>query len=496
LKNIITEKLKESFTSIIPITLIVLVVCIVCNDINLMGLIPAFLIGCLLLVFGMSFFDIGVNISMIQIGSKIGKSLTKRNNVYILLLMCFIIATIITIAEPDLLVLANQTPNISPLILIFSVGFGVGLFFLLGCIRLLRKWNYNILLIVICFFMLLISFFAPKEFIGVAFDSGGVTTGALSVPFIMSLSRGLSGFRTDKNKKEDTFGLMAFCSLGPIIIVLLLGILYHPESTYEKIELITNSSLTEVIKTYISSFPIYIKDVLISFSPIIVLFFIYNFAVLKLNKNLLFKIIKGLIYTFIGLTLFLTGVNIGLLPMAYLIGQTVTNNVYILIPLTIVLGFFIIYSEPALKVLLDQIDDITNGTINKKILLLSISIGVSIATCLAIVRIIVDINLLYIIVPGYIIAILLSFFTPNVFTRIAFDSGGVASGTMTASFLLPFAIGSSELLGKNVLVSAFGLVAIVATIPLITVEIIGIVYKIKTRKQIKEQLFYAEIIDY
>ena len=494
MKNIITEKLRESFTSIIPITLVVLIACIICNNSDLMSLLPAFLIGCVFL--GMSIFDIGVNISMLQIGSKIGKSLTKKKNVFVLLLMCFIIATIITIAEPDLLVLSGQTPNVPPLVLILSVGVGVGLFFLLGCVRILRKWNYNLIIILVCFLMFLVALFAPAEFIGLAFDSGGVTTGALSVPLIMSLSRGLSEYRTDKDGKDDTFGLMAFCSLGPIILVLILGIIYHPQTIAKSVEYATNSSFVEVLSTYLHEIPTYIKEVLISFSPIILLFLLYNHFALKINKKLFFRIIKGLIYTFIGLTFFLLGVNVGLLPMAYLVGRMLSDNVILLIPLATILGFFILYSEPALKVLLDQIDDITKGTINKKILLFTLSIGVSIATCLAIVRILVDINLLYIIIPGYLIAIILSFFTPQVFTRIAFDSGGVASGTMTASFLLPFAIGVAQLLNKDILTSAFGLVAIVATIPLITVEIIGIVYKIKTKKLTKEQLYYAEIIDY
>ncbi len=496
MKNIITEKLKESFTSIIPITLVVLIACIICNNSDLMGLLPAFLIGCVFLAIGMSIFDLGVNISMLQIGSKIGKSLTKKNNVFIMLLMCFIIATIITIAEPDLLVLSGQTPNVPPLVLILSVGVGVGLFFLLGCIRILRKWNYNLIIILVCFLMFLVALFAPAEFIGLAFDTGGVTTGALSVPLIMSLSRGLSEYRTDKDGKDDTFGLMAFCSLGPIILVLILGIIYHPQAIAKAVEYSNNSSFIEVLLTYLNSIPTYIKEVLISFSPIILLFLLYNHFVLKINKKLFYRIIKGLVYTFIGLTLFLLGVNVGLLPMAYLVGRMLSDNTFLLIPLATVLGFFILYSEPALKVLLDQIDDITKGTINKKLLLFTLSIGVSIATCLAIVRIIVDINLLYILIPGYLLAIILSFITPQVFTRIAFDSGGVASGTMTASFLLPFAIGIAQLLNKDILTSAFGLVAIVATIPLITVEIIGIIYKIKTKKLTKEQLYYAEIIDY
>jgi hypothetical protein len=433
---------------------------------------------------------------MVQIGSRIGHHLTKKKSVYLLLAMCFLIATIITMAEPDLLVLSEQTPNISPIVLILAVGIGVGLFFLLACIRMLKKWNYNLILIITCVVMFLIAYFVPREFMGVAFDSGGVTTGALSVPFIISLSRGLSQFRLDKEKKEDTFGFMAFCSLGPIIIVLILGLLYNSQSMYDKISVTLNSNLLSIIKLYIKSLPIYLKEVGISLSPIIVLFLIYNFVYLKISKKEFFKIIKGLVYTFIGLVVFLTGVNIGFLPMSYLIGKTLAVNELLLIPLSALIGFFIIYSEPAIKVLLEQIEDITNGTITKKILFVTLGIGVSIATVLSIIRIYMGFSLLYVILPGYLIAILLSFFTPKVFTRIAFDSGGVASGTMTASFLLPFAIGIAEYLNKDVLLYSFGLVATVATIPLITVEVIGIIYRIKTNKRVKVQQYNAEIIDY
>lgn len=496
MKNLVINKLKESFKSTFPLTFIVFIICLIWKTEYSLGLVFSFLLGSFFLTIGMAIFDIGANLSMLPIGTKIVNSLTKKNNVTFLLFMSFLIATIITIAEPDLLVLANQTPNISPWILIFSVGIGVGISFLLACIRILRKWNYNLLLILFCLLMIGISLFSPKEFLGVAFDSGGVTTGALSVPFIMSLSRGLSAFRTDKAKKEDAFGLIALCSIGPIIMVLLLGIIYHPITSYDDISFIANPTFVEVIKTYIHSIPMYAKQILISISPIIVLFFIFNSVTLKLKKKNLMKIIKGLIYTFIGLTIFLTGVNIGFVPMAYTTGRLIAENTIILVLLSLILGFFIIYSEPALKVLLDQIEEITNGTINKQILLFSLSIGVSIATSLAVLRIIMNINLLHIMIPSYLIAIALSFYTPKIFTRIAFDSGGVASGTMTASFLLPFAMGISEILQKDILTSAFGLVAIIATIPLITVEIIGIIYKIKTNKQVKEQLYLAQIIDY
>ena len=496
MKELLLNKLKESFSSVLPIIIVVLLICIFKGETTTINLMPAFLIGGFLLVLGMCIFDIGANLSMVSIGSKIGMHLTKKKNIFLLLFMCFLIATIITIAEPDLLVLSKQTPNISPVVLIGSVGVGVGLFFLIACIRLLKRWSYNLILILTCVLMFVIAIFVPKEFIGVAFDSGGVTTGALSVPFIISLARGLTSFRVDKERKNDTFGLMAFCSLGPIVVLLLLGLIYKSSTTYEQFEIMTNSSISEVILNYIHEIPTYLKEVGLSLSPILILFVIYDIFFLKLKKKPLIKIIKGLIYTYIGLVIFMLGVNVGFLPMSYMIGKVLANDSVLLIPISALIGFFIIYSEPAIKVLLDQIEDITNGTINKQILLFSLSLGVSIATLLSITRIIMGFSIMYILIPGYLIAIILSFFSPNVFTRIAFDSGGVASGTMTASFLLPFAIGISEFLNRDILLYSFGLVATVATIPLITVEIIGIIYKIKTNKKVKVQIYNAEIIDY
>ena len=492
MKDIITDKIKESFASVLPLTLIVLLISIFKNDASLISLIPSFLIGALLIIIGMTIFDIGANISMVKMGSSIGKHITKKKKVLFILLMCFLVATIITMAEPDLLVLSEQIPNISKIVVILSVSIGVGLFFAIASFRVLKKWNYNNLLILTCLIMFLIVLFVPKEFIGVAFDSGGVTTGALSVPFIISLSRGLSEFRTDKDRKNDSFGLMAFCSIGPIIILLLLGLVYKSDQV-NTISFITNE---DILTSYINAIPHYMKEILLSITPIIVLFLIYNFIFLKLKKKNILKIFKGLIYTYLGLVIFMIGVNVGFLRVSYVIGSSLADNIYLLIPLSTIIGFFIIYSEPAVKVLLDQIESITNGTINRKLLFVSLSIGVSIATLLSILRIVFGFPLLYILVPGYLIAIILSFFVPSVFTRIAFDSGGVASGTMTASFLLPFSIGVATYLGKNILVYSFGLVAIIATIPLITIEIIGLIYKIKSKKASKIQLFNAEIIDY
>lgn len=496
MKELILTKIKDSIRAILPITIIVLVISLISQNNSLTSLIPSFLIGSVFLVIGMCFFDLGADISMIEIGENIGTHLTSKKNIPFILFMCFIIGFIVTIAEPDLNVLATQVPSISSNVLIYTVGIGVGIFLLVAAFRMLFQIKYSYLLIFLCVISFVIAYFVPSEFVPLAFDSGGVTTGPLSVPLIIALGAGLSAMRNDSKKKEDTFGMISFCSVGPVIIVLILGLIYNTESTYNEILIPDASSIIEIFNMYISEIPVYLKEVLSSLGPIIILFLIYDFIFLKLDIKELKKIFKGLIYTYLGLVIFLTGVNVGFMPMGYMVGRVLANYTYVLIPLGMLLGYFIVSSEPAVAVLTEQIEEITNGNIKKKTMDIALSIGVSIATGLSILRVVTGISIWYFLLPGYAFALLMTFFVPPVFTAIAFDSGGVASGTMTATFLLPFAIGIAEALGRNVLTDAFGLVAIVATIPLITVQLVGLIYNIKTKFNYADPLYNEEIIDY
>ena len=494
--KLIFDKIKESIKSILPITIIVLIICLLFKSDNLITLIPSFLIGSLFLIIGMCLFELGADISMIEIGEKIGIHLTSKKSIPFILIICFLIGFIVTVAEPDLNVLASQVPTISSSVLILTVGIGVGIFLLIAILRMLFQINYAYLLIFICGLSFIVAYFVPSEFVPLAFDSGGVTTGPLSVPLIIALGAGLSSLRSDSKKKNDTFGIISFCSVGPVLIVLILGLIYNAKSTYNEIFVPTNLSLIEVLKLYLEGLPIYFKEVLMSLGPIVLLFIIYNFLYLKLNKKELNKIFKGLIYTYLGLVIFLTGVNVGFMPMGYMVGKTLANYSYLLIFLSFVLGYFIVTSEPAVAVLTSQIEEITNGNIKKKTMDMSLAIGVSIATAISIIRVITGISIWYFLLPGYIFALVMTFFVPSIFTAIAFDSGGVASGTMTATFLLPFAIGVAEALGHNVLTDAFGLIAIVATIPLITVQLVGLIYKFKTKVNYNDPIYNEEIIDY
>lgn len=498
MKKIFLEQFIISIKSIIPITISVMIISAIFKTSSLINLMPAFLVGSLFLIIGMTLFSIGADISMIEMGSKVGSHLTKKRNIPFILALSFIIGFIITIAEPDLRVLASQMPAISSDVLINVVGIGVGAFLLVATLRMLFQISYPILLSVFCFTALILSFFTPTEFVPVAFDSGGVTTGPLSVPFIIAMGAGLAFTRHDKKKKEDTFGMISFCSIGPIIIVLLLGIIYSAKSSYSLVDIPVYKSFLDVILSFINAFPTYLGEVFLSLSPIVLFFIAYNILFLHLKRKIIGKIVSGLAFTFIGLSIFFTGVNVGFMPMGYEVGKVLSEHQVILIPISMLFGYFIVTSEPAVSVLTEQIEEITKGNIKRSVLNIALSIAVSIATGLSIIRVLTGISIIWFLLPSYLFALIMMPFVPQVFTAIAFDSGGVASGTMSATFLLPFAIGIAEALGRNVLTDAFGLIALVATIPLITIQIVGLIYKIKSNRQIDytDPVYNEEIIDY
>ncbi len=496
--KVFLDELKMAIKSVAPITVIVLIVNALFPNAALINLMPAFLIGSLLLVIGMTLFKIGADISMIEMGTKMGNHLTKKKSVFLILALSFIIGFIITIAEPDLRVLASQVSSISSDVLIITVGLGVGIFLLLGVLRMLLNIKYSIMLAVICITSFIVAIFAHQEFLPLAFDSGGVTTGPISVPFIVALGAGLVLSRSDKKRKEDTFGIISFCSVGPVIIVLILGIIYNAKSSYSTYFIPEYTNFFEVLQAYFDNIAVYCREVFLSLSPIVLMFFAYDMLFLKLERKEIAKISIGIIYAFIGLSIFLLGVNVGFMPMGYMVGRMLSPYRLLLIPISIIMGYFVVTSEPAVKLLTEQIEEITNGNIKSKILDTSMSISVAVATGLSIIRVLTGISIWWFLLPAYTIALGMSIFVPQIFTTIAFDSGGVASGTMTATFLLPFAIGIAEALGRNVLTDAFGLIAIVATVPLITIQIIGLIYKIKTNVKIdyKDPVYNSEIIDY
>lgn len=479
------EKVMESLKSVIPITLIVAALCFtvapISNDIFVM-----FVVGAICLILGMGIFTLGADIAMTPIGEQVGAHLTKSRRLWLIIAVSFLMGFIITVSEPDLKVLADQVQSIDSIFLIVAVGVGVGLFLVLAILRILFKIKLSYLLIGCYTVVFLIAFLLPNtDYLAVAFDSGGVTTGPMTVPFIMALGAGIASVRSDGNSDSDSFGLVALSSIGPILVVLILGILFPTDGgVYSSVELPVLSDSRDTWLQFLYAFPEYMKDVAIALAPIFAFFLLYQFAALHLPKKSFFRILIGLAYTYVGLVLFLTGANVGFMPAGNYLGQVIASLDYswILIPLGMLIGYFIVAAEPAVHVLNKQVLEMTGGAIPSKALSLSLSAGVALSIGLAMLRILTHIPILWILIPGYALAILLTFVAPDIFTSIAFDSGGVASGTMASTFLLPFAIGASDALGGNVAQDAFGIVAMVAMTPLITIQMLGLLYKLKTKK--------------
>lgn len=455
----------------------------------------SFLYSSTLLIVGSTFFTFGADLSMAIIGQKIGKDLIKSKKMWLILLVSFIIGTVVTIAEPDLLVLAEQTTSISSIVLILTISIGVGLCLLLASARSMFNWDLNKMLIAGFLLIFGLMFFVPKDFIPVAFDSGGVTTGTISIPFIITLGMGLVSTRVDKKAKENSFGLVSLASTGPIIMVLLLGLLYNPKKTMN----FDNSIYKNYdLSNYVTQFFICFKEVLLAVLPIVLVFIVYCLITKKTNKKEIKKIIFGLILTIIGLTVFLVAANVGFLNMGYYIGEYIASSSYkyLLIPLIMVLSYFISIAEPAVVILINKVEEFSAGAISKKILKVSLALGVSIACALSIIRIFTGTPFIYYALIGYGLALLLTFFIPKVFTAIAFDAGGATGGSLTTSFLLPIAIGTCCALGGNVFTDAFGLASMVSLVPIITIEVVGLIYKIKAKYTEDIESLDETIVDY
>ncbi len=488
LQSTFKEKLNETLKAVFPILLIVLILCFSIAPIP-PSILMTFLIGATLLTVGMLFFNVGVDLSMTPMGERTGTIITKSKNLILIIIITFIMGFVITISEPDLQVLASQVPSIPNLTLILAVALGVAVFLVIAILRMLFSIALSHLLLFFYAIVFTLTIFVPADFLAISFDSGGVTTGPMTVPFIMAFGVGIAAIRNDKHAEDDSFGLVALSSVGPILAVLLLGMIYKPESTEqlsESIPIIDNT--VDLWHLFAVEFPTYIKEIAVSLLPIIIFFALFQIVSRDINKRNIIKIVIGLIYTYIGLVLFLTGVNVGFMPAGNFLGQTIAGLSYswIIIPIGMVIGYFIVRAEPAVFVLTKQVEEITSGAISAKAMGMSLSIGVAASVGLAMTRVLTGISILWLLVPGYAIALLLTFFVPKIFTAIAFDSGGVASGPMTATFLLSFAMGACEALGGNIITDAFGIVAMVAMTPLITIQIMGVIFRVKEAKLRKD----------
>ena len=478
------EKIQESLSTVLPITAVVLLLSIFLLPIDV-GTVALFLTGACFLIVGMGFFQLGAEISMMPLGEGVGHHLVRTKNLLITIVVCFIVGMIITVAEPDLQVLSNQVPSVPNAVLVWTVAFGVGIFMIIAVLRILLNISLLKILIVLYPVLFLVSFLVPADFTAIAFDSGGVTTGPMTVPFIMALGIGLSSSRSDKDSANDSFGLIALSSIGPILMVLLLGIFYHPtDAVYTSVTIPDVETTKDVLDQFIRAFPQYTEEVLISMLPILAVFMLFQIKTRKYHRRQLLRMCVGFLYTIAGLVLFLVGVNIGFAPVGNLLGEQMVSSSYqwLLIPVGLLIGYYIVKAEPAVQILTHQVEDITDGMVTTAQMNLCLSVGVAGAVGLAMFRVLTGIPIYWILIPGYLLALGMSYRVQPILVGIAFDSGGVASGPMTSTFLLPLTMGACTALGGNVVTDAFGVVALVALAPLIAIQIMGLVYEHKLKK--------------
>ncbi|MBQ7832144.1 MAG: DUF1538 domain-containing protein, partial [Lachnospiraceae bacterium] len=412
------EKMMETLKAVFPILVIVLLLCFSIAPIP-PEILMTFLVGAVLLTIGMLFFNVGVELSMTPIGERVGTTMTKSKKLFLIIFITFIMGFFITISEPDLQVLAQQVPSVPNLVLIFAVALGVAIFLILAILRILFGIPLSFLLVFFYIIVFALAMFVPADFLAVAFDSGGVTTGPMTVPFIIAFGVGVSAIRSDKHAADDSFGLVSMSSIGPILAVLILSLIFKPEQSEQVSEAIPTITDTVVLwKLFATEIPTYMMEIALSLLPIVVFFTIFQLISRDVNKRTMIKICVGIAYTYVGLVMFLTGVNVGFMPAGNYLGQTMASLPYawIIIPIGMIIGYFIVLAEPAVFVLTKQVEEITSGAISAKAMGTGLSIGVAASVGLAMLRVLTGISILWLLIPGYAIALVLTFFVPKIFT--------------------------------------------------------------------------------
>ena len=501
------SKLKESLTSVLPVVALVLILCFVqfvnpqASENLLSGKeILVFVVSALLLIVGIGLFSLGADLAMSPMGEYIGSGLTKSKKPWLLLVVSFVMGMLITVAEPDLSVLAEQIEAmVNPTVLIIVVGVGVGLFLLLGTLKILFKKSLSAMLIffylVIFALVALLVVNGKKNFLSLSFDSGGVTTGPITAPFIIAIGVGVAGVLGGRDSGENSFGLLALCSIGPIIIVAILGITSNGSVSGDVIDISTYAIADNVFNAFFIKMWEVIKSVGLALGLIVIAFTVLQFTVLKLPAARIKRLAVGIAFTFVGLVIFLTAVDVGFLPIGFKLGSKIAETPWLLVLIGFILGMLVVLAEPAVHVLNKQVEEVTNRAITRRSMMIALSIGVGVSIGLSMLRIWIGFSILYYVIPGYILSLGLSFFVPNLYTAIAFDSGGVASGPLTSTFILPFAIGACITIAgdsSKVLTDAFGIVAMVAMTPLITIQLLG--FRAIVAKNVRNRVAQRRII--
>lgn len=488
IRNQLAEKLRESTAAVLPVSLLVFLLCFTVTPLPVDAFL-AFLFASALLILGIALFNMGADLSLAPMGEYVGAKMTRSRNVLLICLLSFVVGVMITISEPDLQVLSRYVPSIDTQVLIWSVAAGVGAFLVVAVLQMLLHIRLVWMLLGCYLFAFLFAvIFVDPAFWSVAFDAGGVTTGPITVPFIMALGLGVAAIRRDGGGGDNCFGLIALCSVGPITAVLVLGMVCGTDAGeaagFTEIAL---ESSRELPGLFIRELPTYLREVAVAVLPIAAFFFILQlFGRQRLPRRHLLGVLFGLLYTTVGLVIFLVGANVGFMPIGHLIGGHMAGGGslfrLLLIPVGMLAGFFALRAEPAVQVLTRQVESVTAGLISRRALQNTLSIGVAISVGLSMLRAMTGISVMVFLAPGYAVALALMFVVPDLFTSIAFDSGGVASGPMTSTFLLALAIGATEAVGGNVMTDAFGTVAMVAMTPILSIQVMGLIYMMRLRR--------------
>ncbi len=490
--GIVLRKLKEAVIGVLPITVIIIAVNFTVGHMDPMAF-ASFLVGAALLVAGLALYSFGSGSSVEFMGGLIGSEVTRSRKPILILTVAALIGFIVTVAEPDLAVLANQVGGIDNFTLIICVAAGVSAFLMISVLRLFLKISLRWLLLVFYGAVFVLAFVIDGGFVPLAFDSSGVTTGPVTVPFIIALGAALSASLGGNDSVDSSFGIVGICSIGPIIAVMLLS-LFSDLSVAGETAAAVPATFGEVISVYLSAFPKYLGEMAVALLPVTAFFIIYDLIAFKLSFKRFMRTMIGLVYVLLGLTLFLLGANVGFVPAGREIGEALVGaGGGLLITVGVIVGAVIVLAEPAVHVLTKNVEEITGGVIKRKTMLLFMCMSMAVSVGLSMMRIVFDIDIKWVLCVGYALALGLMFVVPKIFTGIAFDSGGVASGAMTAAFLLPMAYGATYALygadnpeiGRYITADAFGCVSLVAMTPLVAVQLLGLIYKLRTARATK-----------
>lgn len=457
------------------------------------GQLAQFLAGGVLLILGLSIFLVGADIGMVPFGQRVGSALIRKRNLAFMFFASFAIGFAITIAEPDVQVLATQVTTILPSInrqtLLILIAVGVGVFLLIGTGRVVFQVRLRVLLIISYVLLFAASSFVDPGFVGVAFDAGGATTGPITVPFIMAMGVGVAAASRGREGGGDaSFGLVGLASIGPIAAVVALGLTATGGMTAVSGEEGAAAAVS-VVDAFAAVLPHVVNEIFMALLPLVIIFGVFQVLLLKLPGEQVRRMLFGFTYAFIGLVIFMTGVSGGFSPVGRSLGAALGAFAggSALIPVGLLLGAVVVCAEPAVWILTQQIEEVSGGYIKRKIMLAALSISIALAVALGMLRVTTGMSIWFVLVPGYALALILTHFCPRLFTAIAFDSGGVASGPMATTFVLSVTLGASASVGGNPATDAFGMIAMIAMAPLITIQILGLIFKrLETRQKEKE----------